>query len=167
MLKKKKINTFLAIKCCIVIAMSMMFVLTGCHRETPHELYHTFEKQVWPRFDKVNFEIPIKTDNKSYDIVLFAYFTNDFPYEVLDVNMIMNTPSGEERINSFQMKVKNKAGTFVIPHEKDSYRGDILLKKELFFSKAGILHIELENLIPRMQAEGILGVGIRLIPLGK
>ena len=39
---------------------------------------------------------------------------------------------------------------------------NIVLKNELYINKEGMLLIELENLIPRMETPGLLGVGIRL-----
>jgi hypothetical protein len=114
----------------------------------------------------LNFEIPIEKGN-TYDIYLFARFANDYPYETLDFNMVMNTSAGEERINEYQMEVKSKSGNFCIECSKDSCVGTILLKREINIARPGVLKIEIENLTPRILTEGILGVGIRWMPSGK
>lgn len=151
-----------------------LFLLTGgilvfplCNPGKSYEVYHKFEKNLWPRFDILRFEIPITEIEKPYDVLFFARLSLQFPFESLSFNMVMNTPSGEERINAYDMKVKSKAGNFVIGCDKSLCEGTLLLKKELSMKKPGKLIIELENLIPRMQVEGISGIGIRVIESGK
>ena len=142
------------------------FMEISCGSSKSAELYHKFPDKIWERFNILQFEIPINKV-EFYDIFLFARLTPDFAYETLNFNMIMNTPSGEERINEYQMKVKSNAGIFCIECSKDSCQGSILLKKEIKISKPGTLKIEIENLTPKIVTEGVLGVGIRLIPSGK
>lgn len=139
----------------------------GCKKNDVYEIYHKFPDNSWPRFNLLSFEIPIKNVEKPYSFYLFVKFTPDFQYNTLDFNMIMNTPAGEERIHEYQMKVKSNAGSFLIECNKDSCEGSILLKKELYLSKKGILKIEIENLTPRLFTEGVLGVGIRMSESGK
>jgi gliding motility-associated lipoprotein GldH len=144
-----------------------MLVFTVCNPGKSYEVYHKFEKNLWPRFDILKFEIPINEADKSYDVLLFARLSPQFPYESLSFNMVMNTPSGEERINAYDMKVKSKTGNFVIGCNEGVCEGTLLLKKELSIKRPGKLIIELENLIPRMQVEGISGIGIRVVESGK
>ena len=150
----------------ILFSSMITFLGTGCSKRESRELYHRFPEKSWARFHLLSFEIPVKKVC-SYNIYLFARFTPDFQYKTLDFNMIMNTPSGEERIHEYQMEVKSKSGTFCIECNKDSCQGTILLKKEINLTKQGILKIEIENLTPRLTTEGILGVGIQLDPSGK
>ncbi len=142
------------------------FLLSGCGNKESKELYHAFPDKLWARYNLLSFEIPVE-EAKEYNIYLFARLAPDFQYETLDFNMIMNTPAGEERILEYQMEVKSKSGAFILKCNKDSCVGTILLKKKLFLSKTGILKIEIENLTPRLNTEGVLGVGIRMVPSGE
>ncbi|MEI7500583.1 MAG: hypothetical protein WCK84_09050 [Bacteroidota bacterium] len=139
----------------------------SCNKNNINELYHHFPDNVWGRFNLLSFEIPINNVEKPYDIFLFARFSPNFQYNNLDFNMVMNTSSGEERINEYQMKVKSQTGSFIFECKKDSCEGVILLKKELRLTKPGILKIEIENLTPRLVTEGIIGVGLRMVESGK
>ena len=121
----------------------------------------------WARFNLLRFEIPVNEVEKSWDVFLFARFTPDFQYKTLDFNMILNTAAGEERIHEYQMPVKSAEGTFLFNCVGDSCEGTLLLKRQLYLSKAGILKIEIENLTPRLVTEGVIGVGIRLVESGK
>jgi gliding motility-associated lipoprotein GldH len=150
----------------VVVSLLITALGTSCGKVKPRELYHRFDDKSWARFNLLSFEIPVE-EITTCNVYLFARFDPDFQYETLDFNMIMNTPAGEERTNEYQMEVRSKTGNLVIECSKDSCEGTILLKKELYLAKPGILKIEIENLTPRLQTEGVLGVGIRLVPAGK
>ena len=150
---------------CLVCGM-LLIIGSGCRKSESRELYHRFPDKSWARFNILSFELPVEKVN-SCNIYLFARFAPDFQYETLDFNMTMNTPSGEERINEYQMPVKTSSGEFCIECKRDSCMGSILLKKELNMAKSGILRIEIENLTPRLNTGGILGIGVRMVPSGK
>ncbi len=150
----------------IMLLAIVALILPGCRKDESRELYHRFQDKSWGRYNLLSFEIPFEKAN-TYNIYLFARFMPDYQYETLNFNMVMNTPSGEERINEYQMEVKSKSGNFCIECGKDSCQGTILLKKGLVLAKPGILKIEIENLTPRLSAAGVLGIGIRMVPLGK
>ena len=139
----------------------------GCKNKESFEIYHRFQDRSWARFNILSFEIPVKKVEKPYDVYLFARFSSAFEHESLEFNMIMNTPAGEERIAQYTMNVRSKSGKFPGDCSGDSCQGSILLQRELNLSKPGILKIEIENLIPHMTTEGVMGVGIRLIQSGK
>ena len=145
----------------------VLFFGYGCSKNDTKELYHKFPDKTWARFNILSFEIPVNNVAKPYNIYFFARFSGDFQYEKLDVNMVMNTPAGEERIHEYQMDVKSKAGNFLGDFKNDSCQETLMLKKELKISKPGILKIEIENLTPRLITEGVLGAGIRMGPSAK
>ncbi len=150
----------------VMLLFVVAVAIQGCHKSETQELYHKFPGSAWERFNLLSFEVPVKKA-AAYDIYLFARFTPEFQYETLDFNMVMNTPSGEERIHEYQLEVKSKSGDFSIECSKDSCQGMILLKREINIGKPGILKIEIENLTPHLSTTGIKGVGIRLKPSGK
>ena len=142
----------------------LVFLLTiSCARNKPVEVYQKFENQVWPRYQTLKFEIPVIKPGNTYDIILFTNITRAFSFETLDFNMVMNTPAGEERINEYQIKIKSPVGSFLGKCGKDSCIYTIPLKKGLSINDSGILKIEIENLTPRIETSGILGMGVRLI----
>jgi gliding motility-associated lipoprotein GldH len=139
----------------------------SCTNLNTKELYHPFPDKNWARFNLLSFEIPVENIEKPYDVYLFARFNTGFQYNTLDFNMIMNTSAGEERIHEYQMVIRSKSGRLLLDCKNDSCTGTILLKRELYLSKSGILKIEIENLTPRMLTEGVIGVGIKMVESGK
>jgi gliding motility-associated lipoprotein GldH len=145
----------------IFILMASAILICGCRKEKDREFYHPFRNHTWQRFDKLTFEIPLERSGKPYDIYFFVRHTREYEFDNLDFNMIMNTPSGEERIKEYSFRIR-RDGSFTGKCTGDSCEAVISLKKEMFFSSGGILRIEIENLVPRLETKNLLGVGIRL-----
>ena len=153
-------------KAMLFFGVLAIFLLAGCQKNKDYVLYYQFKQHLWHRFNKLQFEIPLRPSLKGWDIYFFAHHTKDYPFDNLDFNMIMNTPSGEERIKEYHFEIKRKNGEFAGECTKDSCIATIALKKEIYFPEKGILKIEIENLIPRLEVHGLLGVGIRMHPRG-
>ena len=145
----------------IVLIFLIFSMFTACKKDHDYVIYHKFENQVWKRFNILQFEIPVETLKERYDISFFAHITQSYEYDYLNFNMIMTTPSGEERIKEYHIDVKKNNGTFLNSFTNDSCEFSVSLKKGLDISK-GVLTLQIENLIPRLETNGILGVGIRL-----
>ena len=141
----------------------ILLFFCGCSNNNV-EIYHKFTDHSWSRFDPVPFEMTVNAPEKNYDVYLFIHHTTEYEFDNLDFNMIMTTPSGEERINEYHMKIRRKDGRFIGKFNNDSCEISIALKKDLKLTK-GILNIEIENLVPRLQTKGLLGIGIRLHPV--
>jgi hypothetical protein len=77
--------------------------------------------------------------------------------------MNMKTPSGEERIDEFEWKIRTKEGTFEGEKTERGQEITILLKRQLNLVDTGVLIIDIENLVPRLRTAGVEGVGVRLI----
>jgi gliding motility-associated lipoprotein GldH len=142
----------------------VLVISIACTSNRPKELYHVFPGGIWERYNILSFEIPVEEAGEPVDVILFGNFTEGFQYETLDFNMTMKTPSGEERIKEYQMKVKTKEGIFLGEKRDKNHYCEIALKRRLNTGKAGKMVIQIENLIPRLRTEGIEGIGVRLSP---
>lgn len=165
-----KNQNLLKINCLRVLLVGILVMLAvtpGCKTSTPNELYHFFQDNKWNRFNKLSFELTVEDASGPVDVIFFGNFTNDFAYETLDFNMILKTPSGEERINEYQLKIKNSDGSFSGKQIQSGYYYELALKRGLSPGKTGKMVIEIENLVPRLVTSGIEGVGVRLVPAGK
>jgi gliding motility-associated lipoprotein GldH len=143
------------------ILLILIFV-AGCARDDGYQIYHKFEDKTWFRFNVLQFEIPVKQSREPVNIVFFARHDRDYPFDSLAFNMVMKTPSGEERIRECRIRIKDNSGKFLGTFRGDSCEMTFNLQKEMVISSDGTLTIELENLVPRLRTTGIYGVGIRL-----
>jgi len=159
------LNSIPAMKKTILFSgVLLIILLSGCKKNNDYVLYYQLKQHSWQRFNKLLFEIPLRPSPKGWDIYFFAHHTKDYQFDNLDFNMIMNTPSGEERIKEYHFEIRKKNGAFSGECTKDSCIATIALKKEINLPGKGILKIEIENLVPRLEVKGLLGVGIRMHP---
>jgi gliding motility-associated lipoprotein GldH len=143
----------------------LLLILFSCSsQDKPLWQYHRFQNDVWQRFDKLQFSIPVKHPGK-YDVVFETTYTPEFIRDLFSINMIMNTPSGEERINEYSFQVKDRTGRSLGKCAGDTCTFEIMLKKGILLEE-GELKLEIENLIPYIKTEGLKGAGIRLVPVG-
>ncbi|MCX6244538.1 MAG: hypothetical protein NTU98_07495 [Bacteroidetes bacterium] len=141
--------------------------LTACKKNNEIISYYKFPNQTWDRFTILKFDIPILETGKKYDIYFFAHHTKAYEFDNLKFNMVMETPSGENRIKEYLFMIKNRSGGFLGTCTADSCSASIALKKELLMDKKGMLRIRVEALVPRLEIKGLLGVGIRMVPSGQ
>jgi gliding motility-associated lipoprotein GldH len=151
----------------VIFILSLLFILSGCKKTDEIISYHKFKEHTWNRFEKIRFDIPVLDVEKSYDVYFFASHTREYEFDNLDFNMIMTTPAGEERIKEYTFLLKNKTGEFTGNCNQDSCMVTIALKKGLNLEKKGMLRIEIEALVPRLEINALLGIGIRLVPSGQ
>jgi len=151
----------------LIYGLLILLLFSGCKKNDEIIRYHKFNDRTWNRFEKIRFDIPILDNDKRYDVYFFANHTKDYEFDNLEFNMIMTTPSGEERIKEYKFLLKNKTGAFTGNCSQDSCTASIVLKKGLQIEKKGMLRIEIETLVPRLQVNALLGVGIRMVPSGQ
>jgi gliding motility-associated lipoprotein GldH len=137
----------------------------ACQGPKPVELYYDLPEAAWTRFNTLRFELPVTQKNLVADVFLIGDFTEKYEHNVLNINMIMKTPSGEERINEYEMKIRTKEGVFEGEKSEHGQRISIVLKRQLNLADTGRLIIDIENLVPRLRTEGVRGIGIRLVPV--
>ncbi len=137
--------------------------LSGCKGPEPEELYYPMPEKSWDRYNILRFELPVKEKGVTADVLLFGIFNEQFEHQNLNFSMNMKTPSGEERINEFEWKIRTKEGTFEGEKTDRGQMVTILLKRQLNLADTGLLILDIENLVPRLRTLGVEGIGIRLI----
>ena len=151
----------------LFLAVLVILLMAGCKRNEERISYHGFQNKIWNRFEILKFDLMIDKIDKPYDIFFFADHTKDYEFNNLDFNMIMTTPAGEERIKEYHFPLKIKTGAFTGTCTKDSCIATIVLKKGLWFTKKGIVRIEIETLVPRLEIGELCGGGIRMVPVAE
>lgn len=141
----------------------ILFFISACTMDKPETQRICFPSGSWQRYNILKFQLPVVESEKSHDIIFELRFRKSFAYDELPFNMVLNTPSGEERIKEYQMQIRDKNGIIAGTLNGDTCTTRIFLKKNLYCSKKGVLKIEIENLNPRMETEGVFSAGIILV----
>jgi gliding motility-associated lipoprotein GldH len=151
----------------LILYFPLFIFMPGCARQVEFDRYQSFTEKSWDRFKKVKFGIPVNKEKQYYNLVFYTYLDPRFEYRTLDFNVIINSPSGEERIKDYLLPVQTDTFNLFTQCSSDSCIAKMYLKRSLFVAKKGVLTVEIENLIPRLKTEGIHGIGISLIPVNE
>jgi len=135
-------------------------ILTSCGRNTVFEKYIKMEKLSWSRFNNLQYEIPIKKIGAEYDIIFALRHTQEIPYDEIRLNCTLSTPSGEIRSLEYEIRIKDRSGALIGSRVGDLYNMEYALRRNYKFKKTGLLRVELENLMPRVETPGIIDIGL-------
>ncbi len=141
-----------------VILLSVVF--SGCSKRNVFKEFHEFDNYTWNRFDKVNFKIPVKKGGFNSEIILSVRYLEQFPYDEIPLQVILKTPSGEERIIERTVKIRD---------DKGKLKGDVagsywdlneVLWSSFYFNQEGEYLIEIENIVPYIGIPAIVDLGL-------
>ncbi len=145
----------------------LVIMLSGCSNEQAVSRFHHFPNGVWERFQFVKFDFAIDNINKDWNIYLVVRYDDNFVGQNLPVNLVMNTPSGGERIRDLNLFLRNSAGDVTGESKEGIYELVTLTHPGIFFSEVGMCRFELENLSSRYFTQGIIEIGLVLEPIPK
>jgi hypothetical protein len=144
----------------VILLFSLVISSVSCNRSHApvYEKYLKFKNASWDRFDIKHFDLPIAEADKIIDITLVVRCTEQFKSDKLPVYAILTMPSGEESIREISVPVRENSKLITLP-EGTKPESRIVLWENLNITK-GNCKISIENLIPKIQTEGIDEVGI-------
>ncbi len=142
-----------------ILMLALAVCAISCDKGPVYENYLKMKNQTWDRFDQKLFEIPVKDIDKSYDIAISVRNTVQFAYDDLPAYVILTTPSGEERMREISVPVRNN-GKMLGTANGNVYEARMVLWKNILISEKGNCKISIENMIPKIQTEGIESIGI-------
>jgi gliding motility-associated lipoprotein GldH len=139
----------------LIVLIGASFLFWACQHRHPEEFIHTFPGNTWDRFQKLYFEFPVMDIKYSYDLFLKVKHDSTYPFRNFYINIVLELPSGEERIKEFDFKMMNDDGSFTGQPENDALIITFPLWQDLKFSQEGLCKLEIEDLIPRTEITGI------------
>lgn len=139
----------------IIISLFCIFLIS-CSVKPEFEKHINFENNSWYRFKNLNFEIPINKLNKDFDLFFTVKYNSDLKIMNLPLHVIINTPSGEERIMEYKLNFFDKNGKSLGGKQDNFWIKKIKLRSNFPFHKKGICKIEIENLNPKIETLGIV-----------
>ncbi|MEA3505715.1 MAG: hypothetical protein U9R32_11050 [Bacteroidota bacterium] len=120
----------------------------------------TFENQKWHRFNNLEFETLVDASKKEFDIEFVLKYSEDFQYDMIPIHVILQTPSGEERIREVEINIRYGDGKLI----GENFNGIITLKKllwkEFSFNDKGKVTISIENIFPKIETDNIISAGV-------
>jgi len=150
------------IKKLIILLLISLLNYSCSHSGGEVLLKHTFENNSWERFKPIRFDIDVSHPEDDYSINLFVSFTEDFNSEDFIISYRIASPSGEIRSGEKMLKVKSIYGNFTKQKNVKNPEYNISLVPYITFHKKGSCIVEIENLIPKFESQGIRSLSIEL-----
>lgn len=154
----------------ILLTTFSLFVITlfteSCNNGPVFEKSLKMKNSTWDRFDIKSIEIPVNDEGKSYDITAVVHCNEQFQYDNLPFYVILTTPSGEERMREVTIPVRDN-GKMIGQASNNVFEERIILWKGISLADKGICKITFENMIPKIQTEGIVDLGIVVTKVAK
>jgi len=144
----------------LLLFFTSVLLLSGCNKSVIYKEYHTFENYTWPRFEKIRFTIPVETAGTTADIVFTLRHITQYPYPDLPVNIVMTTPSGEERVLEKDIRLTDDKGEFTGDVAGDLWDYETPLWPSFYFADKGNYTVEIEVIIPKVEIPGLVDVGL-------
>lgn len=135
-------------------------LLLACKPGGKYELKNSFTNDTWDRFNKLLFEMPKELKPGSYDISLVLKHTDALECDEFTVYVILDTPSGEERMNEVPIKIRDNNKSYGTKEKDGYYTITQKLWEGINISDTGACTISVENLNPKYQTPGIHEVAV-------
>jgi len=145
----------------LILFLTLAIALISCNQNSgpAYEKYLKMKNYSWDRFDQKFVEISVEDAEKSYDITFVMRHTAQFPYDNLPVYIILTTPAGVEQIREITMPVREN-GKMIADSTGNLHEIRSVLWTNVSLAEKGKYKISIENMIPKIQTEGIDEVGI-------
>jgi len=143
----------------IFIFSAIILIFSSCNKGPVFEKYLKMKNVTWDRFDIKQFDFPVAEAGKSYDITVIVRCTDQFQYDDLPFYAILTTPSGEERMREVTVPVREN-GKLILDSKTAKTESRMVLWKSINMADPGKCKITLENMIPKIQTEGIDEIGM-------
>ena len=144
----KRITLLLLVLCC---------GLLGCgSREMDRELIQrSFYNTVWERFDYLDKDVEI-TNPTTFNLSLQMSFTDDYPYDYIDLVFVVFTPEGDRyRAKEYIPKLKDADGQWSAELVDGCYTFEIPINKDLQINDQGTYRFHIEQKMPITPLVGV------------
>jgi gliding motility-associated lipoprotein GldH len=138
----------------------LLITTTACLKKDSFKFRETFDDGIWYRYKKLHFTLAVNKKDKEYDLELRLIYDSVFEAKKLNLNLVIETPDGEERSREYSIRVRDEDGHLKGVQSNGKYILEVSLNKELRFRKKGVCRIEIENLMPKIETQGIYEVGL-------
>ncbi len=148
----------------VILMLAVALVQCSDSRQAIYSDSQSFENDTWKRFTKLHFDIPVEKTDKTYDLFFNFVYSDDFQHDQIPVHAILNSPSGEERIYTFHIQVRDTTGQDMGKKSEDSkyYHLEAPLWQEVSFPEKGEVALSFEQIIPKFSTTGIHKAGVKV-----
>ena len=134
--------------------------MVSCSKKKVFEKYEKFDNYDWNMDKTVKFEVQIDDTAAAYNIYIPTRHIENYLYDCLKVNVIIYTPTGEERTKNYKLNFRDSEGKFIGNGLGDIWDEKTLIMGNIKFKNTGIYKFEIVNNMPIIPTQGIMELGL-------
>lgn len=140
-----------------ILTLFSCFVMLSCQRPAKDAvvLQRSFFGDAWERFDYVRNDLEIKSET-TYDLSLRISFTEDYPYNYIDLIFTVFAENGEPyRSKEYKLNLKDAEGNWSSERIEGCYTFNLPINKQLKISDPGTYQFQIEQKMPKTPLVGV------------
>ncbi|MFZ6053091.1 gliding motility lipoprotein GldH [Halocola ammonii] len=138
-----KTNFFLSI-------LFLATILIGCK---PEGQVYADHKELspdveWLKEDKREFNVPVEDNSALYNLSLSFRYATGYQFQVVRVKVTETSPSGDESVNEYELKVRDENGEYIGDPGLDIWDSEHLVETDKKFDETGTYTYVVEHIMP-------------------
>ncbi len=115
----------------------------------------------WLKDDVKTFKVPIDTAG-TYDMSLSFRYANGYQYRMAMVKVTEISPSGEEAVDGYELKVRDESGGYIGEPGYDIWDSEHLVEPGKVFAETGTYTYHIEHNMPNDPLNYAMEIGLIL-----
>lgn len=137
-----------------------LILLVSCSGRKVYEKHIKTENLNWNRFNKMNFDVPIKNVASTYDFFVTLRYIEQVPYDQVKVYFYFSTSDGETHALNHTIRLRDYEGRLLGKGMGDYWDVEELVKGDYRFREPGICRVEISSRMDKVELPGIVDVGL-------
>jgi gliding motility-associated lipoprotein GldH len=143
-----------------LIGAACILLLASCNPNKVFERYENIDNNKWAKDKIVTFEVEINDISVPYDVELALRHSSYYVWADILVNLTTVYPDGEERMKDYDLFLRNKDGSFKAEGAGDLWDITFPLMEKASFNVKGKYIFKIQNIMPRLETDDIMQVGL-------
>ncbi len=116
----------------------------------------------WLKKDTREFKVPIEDNSISYNMSLSFRYVTGFQYDFVKVKVIETSPSGNEIVKEYDLKVREDNGDYIGEAGYDIWDSNHLIEPNKKYKESGLYTYVIEHNMPNDPLDFSMEIGVIL-----
>lgn len=148
----------------LIAILTLTFGLIACQPEgRVYTKHFELSPQVeWLKKDVREFKVPIEDNSIAYNLSLSFRYANGYQYQVARVKVTETSPSGNENVNEYELKVRQDNGDYIGEPGYDIWDSEHLVEAGKKYEETGTYTYVIEHIMPADPLNFAMEIGVIL-----
>ncbi len=116
----------------------------------------------WLSEDVREFEVPVENTDMTYNMILSFRYVSGFSHEVLKVKVTEISPDGNESVQTYELKIRDKNGDYIGDPALEIWDSEHLVEKNKKYKERGVYTYRIKHDMPDDPLTSVLEIGLIL-----